>query len=179
MLGEDDPNTLGSMNNLGTALLLQERYDDAEALYRVVVQKRRKVLGEKHLHTLGSIASLARVYELKQRYADAVTLLAPLTRPQTLEVFPPQQQAIVVQRYAVCLVRLNRLDEAEPALLDAERRLRDDAPARTAEMKIVLTELATLMDKSGRSDEAARRRGQLAELDAPTRPTTQPAGPLR
>ena len=53
-LGEGHPNTALSYNNLATNLDGQDRYDEAEPLYRKALEICEKVLGEGHPTTINS-----------------------------------------------------------------------------------------------------------------------------
>ena len=48
MLGDDHPNTLTAMNNLGGLLTKLGRYEEANALLQVALDARLRVLGEEH-----------------------------------------------------------------------------------------------------------------------------------
>ncbi len=74
-LGEDDPATLTSQDQLGVLCWYQSRYAEAEALLDPALQRRRRVLGHEHPDTLMSMAHLAAVYRDRARYAEGNALL--------------------------------------------------------------------------------------------------------
>ena len=55
LLGDDHPDTLASINNVGYLLQVQGMLDQAEPLYREALERRRRVLGDEHPDTLTSI----------------------------------------------------------------------------------------------------------------------------
>ncbi|MBL9030747.1 MAG: tetratricopeptide repeat protein [Phycisphaerae bacterium] len=60
-LGDDDPDTLRTLNNLGIAFAAQGRLTLAEACWRELVDRRRRLHGEDHpeyLRSLGNLGSL-------------------------------------------------------------------------------------------------------------------------
>ena len=59
MLGAEHPNTLDSASDLGRLYASQNRYDEAEPLFRRSLEARERVLGDDHPETLGSITNLA------------------------------------------------------------------------------------------------------------------------
>ena len=59
VLGEDHPDTLGSVSNLAVGLYVLGEYQAARELDEDVLARRCRVLGEDHPDTLGSISNLA------------------------------------------------------------------------------------------------------------------------
>jgi len=59
VLGKEHPDTLASMNNLGEALRMGEKFGEAEAMHRRTLGIRRRVLGDEHLDTAQSVNNLA------------------------------------------------------------------------------------------------------------------------
>ena len=57
-LGSRHPNTLASVNNLGTLLKAKGDLTAAEPLYREALEVRRETLGNRHPNTLTSINNL-------------------------------------------------------------------------------------------------------------------------
>ena len=58
MFGPEHPNTLMSMNELGSALSKQGKYVEAEQIHWQMLDIRRKVLGPEHPDTLMSMNHL-------------------------------------------------------------------------------------------------------------------------
>ena len=64
LLGEEHPQTLGSMNNLALVLDSQGKYEEAELIHRQTLELRKKVLGKEHPETLTSMNNLANTNNL-------------------------------------------------------------------------------------------------------------------
>ena len=82
-LGEEHPDTLTSMGNLGTTLHAQGNLSAARELQQQVLAIQRRVLGEEHPHTLTSMGNLAS------------TLWAQGDLPAAREL---EQQVLVIRR---------------------------------------------------------------------------------
>jgi hypothetical protein len=127
MLGAEDPNTLGSMNNLAVALGDLGRHADAEALHREAFDTRRRVLGAEHPDTLTSMNHLAGLLQDLGRHADAETLhrKALDTRRRVLGVEHPDTLRSM-NNLALALWNLGRHADAEALhreALDSRRRV--------------------------------------------------------
>ena len=61
LLGNEDPDTLRSINNLGVALAEQEKFVEAVEYFREVWEIHQRVLGNEDRHTLRSIKNLSFV----------------------------------------------------------------------------------------------------------------------
>jgi tetratricopeptide (TPR) repeat protein len=75
VLGEEHPDTLESIADLGLLYEHQGRYNEAEPLFVKVLEIRRRVLGEEHPDTLKSKAHLGMLYSMQGRYKEAEPLL--------------------------------------------------------------------------------------------------------
>ena len=75
VLGEDHPDTLQSLHDLGEMLENQGKLAEAETCYRDALTRRRKVLGEEHRATLGSMVSLGNLLRSRGAFAEAEPLL--------------------------------------------------------------------------------------------------------
>ena len=75
VLGDDHPDTLVSINNMGYLLVAQRRLKDAEPLYREALERRRKVLGDDHPDTLVSINNMGSLLYEQGKVEAAIPLL--------------------------------------------------------------------------------------------------------
>jgi tetratricopeptide (TPR) repeat protein len=75
VLGEEDPDTLSSINYMGGLLSSMGRWSEAEAHFRDALQKRRRRLGDEHEDTLTSISNLGSVLQAQGKYAEAEVYL--------------------------------------------------------------------------------------------------------
>jgi tetratricopeptide (TPR) repeat protein len=67
-LGEYNPETLTSINNLALLYANKGELNEAEKLYEECLQKRKKVLGDDHPDTLDTMNNLANLYLTKGQY---------------------------------------------------------------------------------------------------------------
>jgi tetratricopeptide (TPR) repeat protein len=74
LLGNEHPNTLANMEELGMAYGKQGRWDDAVKVLEKVLEVRIRVLGEEHLDTLRAMGNLAAIYRVQGRRNDTVKL---------------------------------------------------------------------------------------------------------
>jgi tetratricopeptide (TPR) repeat protein len=78
VLGEEHPDTLTAMHNLGISLQMQGRssgqIDEAEQLYNRVLELRRKVLGEEHPDTISSIEKVSWIFRDRKQFTEAEPL---------------------------------------------------------------------------------------------------------
>ena len=71
MLGNEHPNTLTSMNEVGFALNSQGKYTEAEEIHQETLALREKVLGKEHPETLTSMNNIGYVLSEQGRYIEA------------------------------------------------------------------------------------------------------------
>jgi len=74
VLGQQHPDTLGSMNNLALTYWNQGRLKEAEELLMQVMETNSRVLGQEHPETLTSRSNLAEVYRAQGRLQEAEQL---------------------------------------------------------------------------------------------------------
>ena len=155
VLGQENPRTLASINNLAAVYRAQGRYREAEPLYLRSLDAFGRVSGLEHPDTLTSANNLAEFYRDQGRYADAEPLhkraLAGSERvlgaehPTTLTIIGNLAELYRVQ---------GRYGEAEPlfarALEARERVLGGEHP----DTLLSANNLATLHVDQGRFAEA-------------------------
>jgi len=73
-LGEEHPDTLKSMTDLGYQYMNQYNFKKGESLFSKVLEIRCRVLGGEHLDTLSSMHNLGTAYHWLGRYKEAETL---------------------------------------------------------------------------------------------------------
>ena len=71
MLGQEHPDTLTSVRDLGTVLEWQGKYEEAESMQRQALEGREKVLGGEHPDTLVSVSQLGSVLSRQGKYEEA------------------------------------------------------------------------------------------------------------
>jgi tetratricopeptide (TPR) repeat protein len=72
-----------ALNLLATVYQAQEKYEEAEALYRRAMAIREKVLGDDHPVVANSLALLSSLYRLQRKFAEAEGLLRHALEIQT------------------------------------------------------------------------------------------------
>jgi len=120
VLGEQNPDTLKSINRLGNLLQDEGKLAEAEPYLREALEKRRRLLGEEHPDTLESINALGVLLAAQGKLDDAEKYyreaLAKRRRvlgeehPGTLEV---------IANLSALLQAQGKLSEAEPLLREA------------------------------------------------------------
>lgn len=175
ILGEDHPATLTAINNLATALWMQERYDEVEPLDRRVLEIRRRVLGPDHPHTLRSLNGLAATLFSQGRFVAAAPLFEEALDAQRRVLGESHPDTLMLgNNLAAVYNELDRSDEAEVLLrgiLEARIRvLGEDHPETT----MTVHNLGVTLNQLGRCDEAVeqleravamRSRGGAADSD--------------
>jgi len=154
VLGEDHPDTLYSINTLGTLLAELGEFTEAEAYFREAVDKYRKTVGEDHeaisaIGNLGQVLSSQGKLEEAERYtreslAKSRQMLGD-EHPSTLNS---------ISNLGVVLQKLGKLDETESLLREAltkSRRVLGEDHQRTS---IAINNLAVLLDSRGKLPEA-------------------------
>ena len=71
VLGNDHPDTLGSINNMGSLLRRQGKLDEAMLFYREALEGKRRVMGDDHPDTLISINNMGLLLYTMGKHAEA------------------------------------------------------------------------------------------------------------
>ncbi|MBL9030967.1 MAG: serine/threonine protein kinase [Phycisphaerae bacterium] len=119
-LGEEHPDTLTSMGNLGIVYKELGRTQEADALNRKSVEISVKVLGENHPDTITGLANLGNSLRTQKKYAEAVHYLDRALKGARIS-HPPNHPgtAFILGWYSGCLRELGRYQDAEDYLLEA------------------------------------------------------------
>ena len=86
VLGEEHPDTITSINNMGVLLQSQGKLAEAEPYYRDALEKSRRVLGEEHPNTIISVSLMLRL-KLDQRAPREALKLALTYEPAARKRF--------------------------------------------------------------------------------------------
>jgi tRNA A-37 threonylcarbamoyl transferase component Bud32 len=73
-LGDTDPTTLATMNNLASVLNRERKYPQSEEQYRTLIELKKRTLGPEHPSTLTSMNGLAVLYRNEGKYSEAESL---------------------------------------------------------------------------------------------------------
>jgi hypothetical protein len=180
-LGDDHPDTLIYLHNLGVLLRDQDKTAEAEDCLRKVVEKLRPKLGPQHANTLNAIASLASVFVAEKRYHEAIELLAPAENAarKVFTVPNPRMVAFVLMNLGKARTGMRDFPAAEAELLEAQPlfvKSRGPAHKDTVNCTQAIVDFYTARDAAepgkGYADKAAQWKLKLQPTSA-----TQAANP--
>ena len=90
-LGENDPETLKSMESLAMIYKYRSQYSQAEAIYRHVLQTQRETLGEDHPDSLNTAADYGFFDIFMGRYSEAESMLRQVVNARR-RLYPGQSE---------------------------------------------------------------------------------------
>ncbi len=150
VLGENDPDTANSLNNLASLYKAQVDYDKALPLYKRALAIYEKTLGKDHPDTANSLNNLALLYNNQRDYDKALPLCqrALAIREKALGEDHPDT-AISLNNVAGLYDNRGEYDKALPlykrALAIREKALGENHP----DTATILNNLASLYDAQG------------------------------
>ena len=154
-LGERNPSTLTSINNLGSLYSSQGRYADAEPLYLEALEGKRAELGERHPGTLVSINSLGFLYKSQGRYADAEPLYLEALEVRRAELGERHPDTLTsINNLGSLYERQGRYAHAEPLYLEALEVRRAELGERHPDTLTSINNLGALYESQGRYADA-------------------------
>ncbi|HEY1686639.1 MAG TPA: serine/threonine-protein kinase [Tepidisphaeraceae bacterium] len=162
-------------HKLGLITLAQGKAIDAEANFRHSLAIRRKALPADDpliatdLHCLGdALVAQGNDSDAEKFYREALDIRRKKLSAKNLYI------ASTLERLAVLLIRHNQLTEAEPMLRET-LEIRKPYVASSPNVATTARELAELLDRTGRSTEAASLRQQFVQNHSTTLPTSKPS----
>ncbi|KAL5375799.1 hypothetical protein DPSP01_010906 [Paraphaeosphaeria sporulosa] len=167
VLGEQDAETLTSMEMVGLARTLGGKYGEAETMYRQTLALKEKVLGDKHRDTLGSMNNLASVLNSQGKYEEAETMnRQTLARSEKVLGHEHPYTLTSMNNLAAVLNNQGKYEEAEAmnrqTLARREKVLGHEHPDTLTSMN----NLALVLDRQGKYEEAeAMHRQTLARRE--------------
>ncbi len=155
LLGEDDRETLASMNNMSVLLWDRRELTEAERLGRGALATRRRVMGPDHSDTLESLNNLGNVLNDAGAYDEAEAIFREsLTRHRSTQGSDHPHTIDAMNNLSNVLTALGRLDEAETLVreaIDGARRVSgEDSPAYL----VAINNLAVIWYKQDKVAEA-------------------------
>jgi tetratricopeptide (TPR) repeat protein len=117
-LGEDDPQTLTTMHNLGRSLFWSNDYDRSAPFLNRTLELRRRVLGERHRDTLITMFFTGGCYAAQGRYEEGERLLRQAHEGLSGPTGDHRQALGALLFLGITLTAQGRLDEAEGLLTD-------------------------------------------------------------
>ena len=165
VLGENHPDTLDSMNSLGSLNGAQGKYADAARLLTEVVEARRRVLGSEHNATIGSMHELAEVYRLSGKY-DQAELLATqvLEARRRLQGDEHEETLAAMDALASAFERQGKYDKAQPLfskVLEVRRRV---LGAEHPDTLISMNNLSSVHRSLGQYEQAERLQVEATQI---------------
>jgi serine/threonine protein kinase len=153
-LGQEHPDTLGTMEGLARVYWRQGRYDKAQLLFTKTVEGRRKVLGEEHPDTLYSMNDLAMLYYSQGRYKEAELLYTTMLQISRALLGDDVCTVLFMGNLATVYRSQGRYSEADKlyvrAMEQSQRLLGEEHP----DTLYFMNGLAMLYIAQGRYDEA-------------------------
>jgi tetratricopeptide (TPR) repeat protein len=170
-VGDDHPDTLISINNMGSLLDSMGKLAEAEPYYREVLEARRRVLGDDHPSTLISTHNMGRLFRDLGRLNEAEALGAEAVRKARRSL--PEGHwytGVFLTGYGKTLAQRERYTDAEAALLEAHEILEAALGAEHKRTIKVIRSLVALYDAwdaaepgKGYADQAGKWRVKLEE----------------
>jgi tetratricopeptide (TPR) repeat protein len=164
---------VGAADCLAQALEDDGKPDEAEALFRMVIEKSRP-RGEDQPRCLTANYHLLRNLAQRQKWEQIDEPGQAILRGLKTGSIAPLKAATYLATYAYGLRESKRYHEAEPLLLDARQRLIADGLTGNPLYPAVNRRLAEICDATGRPDEAARWRQEATPISKSTNPSAAP-----
>jgi serine/threonine protein kinase/tetratricopeptide (TPR) repeat protein len=123
-LGEDDPQTMTTMHNLGRSFLWSNDYDGAAPVLTRTLELRRRVLGEGNRDTLITTFFTGGCYAAQGRYEEGERLLRQAHEALSGPSGDRRQALGALLFLGLTLTAQGRLDEAEGLLIDCLKQSR-------------------------------------------------------
>ncbi len=142
----------------------QKRYDEAEPLYKKVIDIDEQSLGPDHPGLAADLNNLALLYLAQKKFADAAPLLQRSINIYA-KSYGPDNLAVVTSRInlATCFVNQGQYQEADKeyrTALDGSRKLRSGGQYQSAK---ILNALGYMYFQQGRLNEANTAYGQAVD----------------
>ncbi|MCK6449191.1 MAG: tetratricopeptide repeat protein, partial [Planctomycetes bacterium] len=120
VLGEDHPETLNSIDELGTLLERQGRLSEAETYRREALERCRRVLGEEDSDTLGAIMNMGLVLLRQGKRAEAEPYYREALEKSRRVLGPEHPETLnVLNNWGAMLKDDGELEAAEPYFREA------------------------------------------------------------
>ena len=153
-LGDDDRETMVSLNRMGILLWLMGKHEEALGYYREALQSSRLVLGDDHLNTLGAINNLGVVLQSMSRGEEALAYYREALDGFRRVLGNDHRKTLdAMSNLGMVLKSMGRFAEAEPyyrEALESSRRVlgNDDADTLSSivNMGILLQSMGKLAE---------------------------------
>ena len=164
VLGDDHPETLIAVNNLGSLLQEQGKLDEAEAYYREALEGRRLVLGSDHQVTLVSLNNMGLLLKNLGRLDEAETYFRVALEGHRRVLGDDHPKTLnALSKMGLLHKDMGYLEEAERytrAALEGQRRVLGDDHSQTL---VSISNMGSLLQTQGRLEEAERFKREALE----------------
>jgi tetratricopeptide (TPR) repeat protein len=155
VLGPEHPDTLASVNNLGSVLERQGKYEEAEAIHRRALEGREKVLGPEHPDTLSSVDNLGLILSRQGKYEEAEAIHRWALEGREKVLGPEHPDTLIsIDNLGWVLERQGKYEEAEAmhwrALEAKEKVLGPEHPDTLTSVD----NLGSVLERQGKYEEA-------------------------
>ncbi len=155
VLGEEHPDTLKSMNDLGLVLRKQGSFAEAERLYRKALEAQRTTIGEEHPDTLITMNNLANVLRSRRRIPEAEPIYRRVLEVRRRVLGEKDPDTLTSENnLAMLLIAQGRLAEAEEQMRRVLETRRWILGERHPDTLASLNNLGFVLWKQGRPAEA-------------------------
>jgi tetratricopeptide (TPR) repeat protein len=155
VLGDEAPDTLASIHNMGLLLQKEGRLPEAESFDREAVQRMRRVLGGSHPSTLSAISNLAEVLGSEGKLEEEESLFREVLekRRRILGEESPDTLSSILNMGFV-LKRQGKLAEAETYDREAVEKMGHVLGGDHPTTLLAISNLAVLLGEEGKLAEA-------------------------
>jgi eukaryotic-like serine/threonine-protein kinase len=155
VLGEDHPDTMSSINDIGYLLQAQGKLAESEVYRKEGLEKRLRVLGREHPHTLQSMSNMGTLFRFQGKLDEAETLYREVLamRRRILGEEHPDTLHSIAGMGALRQAQ-GRAAEAEPYLREALEKRRRVLGEENVEMLKTYNSLCQVLQAQGKLAEA-------------------------
>ena len=148
VLGDRNPDTMDTLNNVGIDEYYLGHYDEAQKAFAEVLRLRREEFGNENRETLGAMANLSATYEVQGHYPEAERLQRELLATRTRILGPEHNDTLEsMLLLANTLSSMHKEADAEKILRDAlEIQKRKLGPNHPDTLMAMTNLAATLKD---------------------------------
>ncbi len=155
ILGDEHSDTLNSMREIGSLLVLQGKAEEAEPYLVEAVEKCRRALGDERPETLASIHELAQLRMAQGDFGAAEPLFRQAREGSQRVVGEDDPQTLSsTSALGLLLQRQGRLTEAEPLFLESLQKRRVVLGEDHPDTLISINHMSVLYWSQGRMEEA-------------------------
>jgi tetratricopeptide (TPR) repeat protein len=160
-------------NNLGVLYQRQDRYREAEHMFRCALQWRQKNLPAASVEVAYSLNNLAEIYRIEGRDWEARNLMGTAARSLQQSHADAPGLPIVLSNFAIVLCHFKEFDEAEELLRSALIWYEQKRPLPSRDYGVTLNNLGQVLESRNDLEAAGpfyqQALGIFADLGAPAR----------